>query len=69
MPNYNCEEYLVEAIESVLNQSFTNFEFIIIDDGSTDTSWEIIQNYARKDKRIIAVRNEKNLKICRTLNK
>jgi len=69
MPNYNCEKYLPEAIESILNQTFTDFEFIIVDDGSTDKSWEIIQEYAKKDDRIIAIKNEKNLKICKTLNK
>jgi len=69
MPNYNCEKYVWEAIESILNQSFTDFEFIIVDDWSTDNSWEIIQEYAKKDDRIVAVRNEKNLKICKTLNK
>lgn len=69
MPNYNCEKYLPEAIESILNQTFTDFEFIIIDDGSTDNSWDIIQEYAAKDSRIVAVKNEENLKICKTLNK
>jgi len=48
MPNYNCEKYISEAIESILNQTFSDFEFIIIDDGSTDKSWEIIQEYAKK---------------------
>ena len=69
MPNYNCEKYLSESIESILNQTFTDFEFIIIDDCSTDWSWDIIQNYAKKDKRIVALRNDENLKICKTLNK
>jgi len=69
MPNYNCEKYISGAIESILKQSFTDFEFIIIDDGSTDNSWNIIQEYAKKDDRIVALRNKKNLKICKTLNK
>ncbi len=69
MPNYNCEKYIWEAIESILNQSFTDFEFIIIDDWSTDNSWNIIEEYAKKDERIIALKNDKNLKICATLNK
>ena len=43
MPNYNCEKYISEAIESILNQTYKNFEFIIIDDCSTDNSWEIIK--------------------------
>lgn len=69
MPNYNCEKYISEAIESILSQSFTDFEFIIIDDGSTDRSWEIIQEYAIKNERIIALQNPENLKVCKTLNK
>jgi len=69
MPNYNCEKYIWEAIESILNQTFTDFEFVIVDDGSTDNSWNIIQEYTKKDERIVAVRNEENLKICKTLNK
>ncbi len=69
MPNYNCEKYIWEAIKSILNQTFSDFEFIIIDDWSTDKSWEIIKDYAKKDKRILAIKNEENLKICKTLNK
>lgn len=69
MPNYNCEKYLSEAIESILNQTYKNFEFIILDDCSTDNSWNIIQKYAKKDKRIRAFKNEKNLKIVKTRNK
>lgn len=69
MPVYNGEKYLQEAIDSILNQTFSDFEFIIIDDGSTDNSWNIVQNNAEKDKRIVVVRNEKNLGICLTLNK
>lgn len=69
MPNYNNEKYLSEAIESILNQTYKNFEFIIIDDCSTDNSWELIQKYAKKDKRIRAYRNDRNLKIVKTLNK
>ena len=69
MPAHNAEKYISEAIESILNQTFEDFEFIIVDDCSTDRTWEIIQEYAKKDKRIVAVRNEKNLKIALTLNR
>ena len=69
MPNYNSAEYIKQAIESILNQTFLDFEFIIIDDWSTDNSWELIQECAKKDERIIAIKNEENLKICDTLNK
>lgn len=60
MPVYNGEKYLREAIESILNQTYKNFEFIIVDDGSTDKSKEIIEEYAKKDKRIIFFQNKKN---------
>ena len=65
MPAYNAEKYIAEAIESILNQTFKDFEFIIIDDCSTDRTWEIIQKYSKIDNRIVALRNEKNLKICK----
>ena len=57
MPVYNREQYLRESIKSILNQTFTDFEFIIVDDQSTDSSWQIIQEYANKDSRIVAVKN------------
>ena len=69
IPNYNCEKYISEAIESILKQTYKNFEFIIIDDSSTDNSWEIIKKYSKKDKRIKCFRNEKNLQIVKTRNK
>jgi glycosyltransferase involved in cell wall biosynthesis len=69
MPAYNADKYIVEAIESILNQTFTDFEFIIIDDCSTDKTWEIIQEYTKKDKRILAIKNEKNLGIAGNRNK
>lgn len=50
---YNCEKYIGECIESVINQTFEDFEFIIIDDGSTDNTSIIIQSYVDKDKRIV----------------
>jgi len=69
MPAYNAELYIDQAIQSILDQTFEDFECIIIDDCSTDRTWEIIQRYADQDDRIIAIRNEHNLKICKTLNK
>ncbi len=67
MPVYNGEKYLAEAIESILNQTYKDFEFLIINDGSTDRSAEIIQSY--KDSRIRVVHNPKNIKLIATLNK
>ncbi len=69
MPVYNSEKYLPEAVQSILAQTYKNFEFIIIDDCSTDKSWKIISGFAKKDKRIRAFRNDKNLKIVKTRNK
>ncbi len=69
MPVYNSEKYIGEAIESVLQQSFRNFEFIIVDDASTDTGTKIIKKYAHKDKRIKILYNKKNLGIAETRNK
>ena len=66
---YNDEQYLSKAIESILEQSFENFEFIICDDCSTDKSLEIIESYAEKNERIIVLKNKKNLGLAATLNK
>lgn len=68
MPAYNAEKYIAKAIESILNQTFADFEFLIIDDGSTDGTWDCIRNFAEKDKRIITSKHKKNLKICATRN-
>ncbi len=67
MPVYNAERFLAIAIESILGQTFTDFEFLIIDDCSTDKSVEIVHSY--NDARIRYYRNEKNLGISPTLNK
>jgi glycosyltransferase involved in cell wall biosynthesis len=60
-PVYNRAKYLPECINSILSQSYENFEFIIIDDKSTDGTNEIIKNYASKDSRIIVLKNDKNI--------
>lgn len=67
MPVYNGEKYLEEAVNSILNQTFIDFELLIVDDGSTDGSAAIIQAY--DDPRIRPVRNEKNLNLAATLNR
>jgi len=68
MPVRNSNKTLEQAISSVLNQTLSNFELIVIDDKSEDDSWEIIRKFALLDKRIRAFRNHKNLQIARTLN-
>lgn len=58
IPVYNIDQYIAESIESILQQHFSDFELIIVDDGSTDNTWQIIQSF--NDNRIIAFRNETN---------
>lgn len=69
LPVYNGESYLQGAIESVLNQTYQNFELIVVDDCSTDTSGNIAQEYARTDPRVRYLRNETNLKLPESLNR
>ena len=61
MPVYNGEKYLAEAIASILNQTFADFEFIIVDDCSQDGSAEIIRAFAKCDERIRLIQHERNL--------
>lgn len=68
MPVFNAEKYLALAIESILKQSFQDFELIIIDDGSTDNSRKIIEQYTQSDARIAFIQ-QKNSGISVTRNK
>lgn len=65
----NCEKYISESIESILNQSLRDFEYIIVNDGSTDKTPEIIDRYAAKDSRVIVINNSVNLGRVPSLNK
>ena len=67
MPVYNAEAFLSQAIDSILGQTFSDFEFIIINDGSTDRSKEIINSYP--DKCIVYLENEINKGLVFTLNR
>ena len=67
MPVYNGERYVREALDSILQQSFSGFEFIIINDGSTDHSAKIVQSY--DDPRIRYFENEQNIGLTRSLNR
>lgn len=67
LATYNRSEYLGRAIESVLDQSYNNFELIIIDDGSTDRTSEVIYEY--QDSRIKIIKNKENLGFVKSLNK
>lgn len=68
MPSYNHAKYIPEAIESVLGQTFPDFELIIIDDGSQDGSQQIIEDYKKKDERIRTVLHTENKGISETFN-
>lgn len=61
MSVYNAEKYIGEAIESILQQTFSDFEFIIIDDASTDKTADILKKFSSKDKRIRIIKNKKTL--------
>lgn len=67
LPAYNAERFLKESIDSILAQTYTNFELIVLNDGSTDRTEEIILSY--DDPRIRYIKNETNLKLIKTLNK
>lgn len=69
LPVYNGEKYLRESIESVLAQTYTNWELLILDDCSKDQTAQIAQEYVKKDDRIHYYLNEKNLRLPKNLNK
>jgi glycosyltransferase involved in cell wall biosynthesis len=61
MPAYNSEKFIAEAIKSILGQTFTDFEFIIVDDGSTDNTCNIVESFMKLDNRIILKKHKKNI--------
>ena len=67
LPVYNAEKYLQEAIDSILRQTFTDFELLLINDGSTDGSEEVIRQY--HDDRIVYIKNDGNKGLIYTLNR
>jgi len=69
MTVYNAEKFIRDAIESILVQTFSDFELIILDDHSTDNSYAIIKEYAKRDNRILVLHNEKNLGISESRTK
>ena len=66
---YNCADTLEEAVDSIINQTFTDWELIMCDDCSTDNTLEVAQKIAEKDSRIKVIKNEKNLTLAPTLNR
>jgi glycosyltransferase involved in cell wall biosynthesis len=70
LPTYNWkDEWISKSIESVLNQTFKDFELIIINDFSTNDVEKVIKRFQKKDSRIVYLTNEENLKITKTLNR
>jgi teichuronic acid biosynthesis glycosyltransferase TuaG len=69
MPAYNCEKYIEAAIRSVMVQTFRDWELIVLDDGSHDSTREIIERLAKEDCRIRPMPNEKNMGVARTRNR
>jgi len=69
LPVYNAEAFIRPAVESILGQTYTDFDFIIIDNCSTDASFEILGEYAEKDDRIRLYRNERNMGFVYSLNR
>ena len=68
MPVYNAEKYLSQALDSILCQTYQNFEIIAIDDASTDRSLEILSSYSNKDRRVRIFTNKQNQGVTKTLN-
>lgn len=68
MSVFNGEAYLEESLRSILEQSYANFEFVIVDDGSTDKTWDILQDYKKIDSRIKLFRLRENLGTSKALN-
>ena len=58
IPVYNAEKYLEKCLDSLINQTYTNIEIILVDDGSTDNSYEICNEYSKRDNRIIVIKQE-----------
>ena len=69
MSVYEGERYLRQSVESILNQSFTDIEFLIIEDGSGDDTWDILTEYASQDQRVVLVRNQENIGLTKSLNR
>ena len=69
MPAYNVATYIEEAIRSVMDQTYSAWHLLVLDDGSTDNTVEIVQRLAAQDPRVVLYRNEENLGAARTRNR
>ena len=69
MPTYNAVKYIQGAVESVLRQTYTDWELLIVDDGSTDGTEQMIQNLIKMDERVKLVKNRENIGVAETRNR
>lgn len=69
IPTYNGARYLEACLDSVLNQTYSDFEILVVDDGSTDTTFEILERYSASNQRIRLVRNKNNLGLVSNWNR
>lgn len=69
MPAYNAEKYIKYSIESVINQSYSNWELLVIDDGSKDDTIAIVEGFIKNNKNIYLIKNEVNMGVSATRNK
>lgn len=69
MPAYNADRFIAEAIRSVRAQTHKNWELLVLDDGSKDTTCQVVECLSREDPRIRLIRNEKNMGVARTRNR
>ncbi len=69
MPCFNSEQYIGRAIESVISQTYSNWQLLVIDDGSTDESVSVVRSFAEKDLRVHIIVNEKNFGTAKTRNR
>ena len=65
---YNCEKTLSDAIDSIINQTYSDWELIMCDDGSTDNTYQIATKYSEKDNRITVIKNDTNSGLAFSLN-
>ena len=68
MSVFNAEKYINKSIESILKQTHKNFEFLIVDDNSEDSTYNLLQKYQKQDSRIKIFRNDKNIGLTKSLN-